>query len=178
MSRIRVLLVVLALGSIILNPLPAQAGSVWDANDSGHRLDIRWVGAYQQADGRMRVTVSFYDRVRTRWFNRPSDPLVGIPAWTANLRVGFAEDRAGGMYWFALFLRTRHDGLIAWLCESGSGCSGGTPSHVGRPDSRTIRARIPTFDRYGPTRGWFFRGFSRTHDLKTAIDRTHWGVFT
>jgi hypothetical protein len=178
MSRIRVLLVVLALGSIVLNPLPAQAGSVWDANDSGHRLDIRWVGAYQQADGRMRVTVSFYDRVRTRWFNRPGDPLVGIPAWTANLYVGFAEDRADGMSHFALFLRTRHDGLIAWLCEGGSGCTGRV--HVGRPDRRTIRARFRAFpDGYGgPAPGWFFRGFSRTHDLKTAIDRTHWGVFT
>jgi hypothetical protein len=53
MGRIRVLAVVLALGSIMLSPVPAHAGSVWDANDPAHRLDIRWVGVYQQADGRI-----------------------------------------------------------------------------------------------------------------------------
>ena len=50
MSRIRVLFVVFALGSIFLNPLPAQAGSVWDANHSEHRLGIRWVAARAAAD--------------------------------------------------------------------------------------------------------------------------------
>jgi hypothetical protein len=169
------LAVVLALGSIMLGPVPAHAGSIWDANDPGHRLDIRWVGVYQQADGRTRVTVSFYDRVRNRWFNRPSD-LEGAGPWAANLAVGFSEDRIGE-YYFALFLRTRHHGLIAGLCESGSSCSGG-PVHVGRPDRRTIRVRIPTFDGYGPAPGWYFRGVSRTHDLKTVIDRTGWGIFT
>jgi len=176
MSRIRVLAVVLALGSIILSPMPAHAGSVWDVNDPGHRPDIRWVGAYQQADGRLRVTVSFYGRVRNRWFNRPVGVLAGLGPWSANLRVGFTDDRTIGEYWFALFQRTRHRGLIAWLCESGSGCSG--PAHVGRPDRRTIRARIPTFTGFGPAPGWFFRGVSRTHDLKTVIDRTRWGILT
>ncbi len=66
MGRIRVLAVVLALGFIVLGPIPAQAGSVWDPNEPGHRLDIRWVGVYQQPDGLMRVTISFHDRVRVR----------------------------------------------------------------------------------------------------------------
>jgi hypothetical protein len=176
MSRIRVLAVVLALGSIMLGPVPAHAGSVWDANDAGHRLDIRWVGVYQQADGRMRVTVSFYGRVRNKWFNRPLSRLIGIPATTANLWIGFSDDRTGEDF-VAGFLRTRHRGLIAWLCESGSGCSSGNGVHVGRPDRRTIRARLPTFDGFGPVPGWYFRGVSKTHDFK-AIDRTGWGLFT
>jgi hypothetical protein len=41
---------------------------MWDPNESGHRLDMRWVGVYFEADGRFRVTVTFYDRVRMRWF--------------------------------------------------------------------------------------------------------------
>jgi hypothetical protein len=170
MGRIRVFAVVLALGSVILGPIPAHAGSVWDANDPGHRLDIRWVGAYQQADGRMRVTVAFYDRVRIRWFNGGRDPS------KATLGVGFTDDyKRIGPYFFALFVRNRHGGLSVWLCESGSSCSG--PARVGRPDGMTIRARIQNFD-YGPAPGWDFRGLSQTKDLKRVIDRTHWAVFT
>jgi hypothetical protein len=141
-------------------------------------MDIRWVGAYQQADGRMRVTVSFYGRVRNRWFNRPSRVQGFVDPSAANLAVGFTKDRTLDEHWAALFLRTRHKGLIAWLCEYGSSCSG--PVHVDRPDRRTIRARLvePPPSIPGPAPGWYFRGISRTHDLKTVIDRTHWGVFT
>jgi hypothetical protein len=179
MSHIRILAVVLALGSIILSPMPAHAGSVWDANDPGHRLDIRWVGVYQQADGRIRVTVSFYGRVRNRWFNRPLSRNIGIPATSANLQVGFSDNRINEFF-FAGFLRTRHRGLVAWLCETGSGCSTTYGVHVGRPDRRTIRVRIPRFafdDDFGPVPGWYFRGVSWTHDFKTKLDRTRWGVF-
>lgn len=168
MGRIRVLAVVLALGSIILGPIHAQAGSVWDPNEPGHRMDIRWVGAYQQADGRMRVTVAFHDRVRMRWFN------VRGP-WNATVTVGFTHDRQIGAYFVVLFVRNRHGGLSAWLCESGSNCSG--PVHVGRPDRKTIRARIMNFD-YGPAPGWFFRGQTQTRDLNKALDRTRWAIFT
>jgi hypothetical protein len=174
MSRIRILVVLLALGSIVLNPAPAHAGSVWDANDPGRKLDIRWVGVYQQADDRMRVTVSFYGRVRNRWFNRPGH-LEGVEAWTANLRVGFTEDRARGAFFFALFLRSRHNGLVAWLCEAGSGCAG--PARTHRVDRDTIRARI-LGPPYGPAPGWYFRAESYTHDLETRIDRTRQGVLT
>jgi hypothetical protein len=169
MTRPLVKAAVALLSLIVLAPAPAQAGSVWDPNETGHQLDIRWVGAYQQLDGRMRVTVSFYDRTRIRWFS-------GGSPFNANLLVGFTHDRnVTPPYWFALFVRNRHNRLSAWLCESGSGCFG--PARVQRVDRDTIRARISNPD-YGPASGWDFRGSSLTRDTHALIDRTRWARFT
>jgi hypothetical protein len=167
MGRISVLAVVLALSSVVSLAVPARAGSVWDENDPGRRLDIRWVGAYQQIDGRMRVTVSFYAPVRKRWFNRGN--VRDAISLNSNMFVRF------GAYFFQ-FLRTRRSGrLVAWLCEAGSGCAG--PARTHRVDRDTIRARI-LGPPYGPAPGWYFRAESYTHDLETRIDRTRQGVLT
>jgi hypothetical protein len=169
MNRLPVKAAAVLLSLIVLAPGPARAGSVWDPNEPGHRLDIRWVGAYQQLDGRLRVTVSFYDRTRIRWFN-------GGSPFHANLLVGFTDDRIiAPPFLFALFVRNRHNRLSAWLCESGSSCNG--PVHVRRVDRDTIRARIPNPD-WGPAAGCDFRGFSRTPDSNALIDRTRWAKLT
>lgn len=58
-TRLRAIAIALSLASIISTATPAHAGSVWDPNEPGHRLDIRWAGVTIQADGRMRVTITF-----------------------------------------------------------------------------------------------------------------------
>jgi hypothetical protein len=170
MLQIRTLAVVIAVMSVALNAVPARAASVWDPNDPARRLDIRWV-AYQQADGRMRLTVSFYGRFHKGWLNTTR----GAPS-SSNLYVGFTHDRTIPEYWFALFSRTPRGRLVAWLCESGSSCV--DRSRVRRVDRDTIRVRLRNDFGHGPAPGWYFRASSYTHDLKTPIDRTQWGVFT
>jgi hypothetical protein len=115
MGRIRVLAVVLVLGSLLLAPAPAaHAGSVWDPNDAAHRLDIRWVGVYQQHDGLMRVTISFHDRVRLRWFEGRRHPTLIVGLYYAKQRTAEA--------WDVTFYRNAHDRLVAKLCELASSC--------------------------------------------------------
>lgn len=80
-SRLRA--VPLALALLMVAPSLASAGSVWDPNDPAYGLDIRWTGVYVQADGKMRVTMSFHAPVRLRWFNRSND-------WT-RVFVGFTD---------------------------------------------------------------------------------------
>jgi hypothetical protein len=159
------------LSVIVLAPAPARAGSVWDPDEPGHRLDIRWVGAYQQLDGRMRVTMSFYDRTRIRWF----DEGIPISHFDANVKVGFTDVRGSSPYWFVMFMRNQHDWLSAWLCESGSSCYG--PFHVHRVDRDTIRARISS-PSFGPAPGWYFRAFSFARDSLARIDYTRWARLT
>jgi hypothetical protein len=53
-----------AMISVVLLAVPARAGGVWDPNDPGHHLDIRWAGIYELPDDRFMTTVVFYDRVR------------------------------------------------------------------------------------------------------------------
>jgi hypothetical protein len=165
MGRIRVFAVVLALGSIILGPVPAQAGSVWDPNEPGHRLDIRWAGVYQQADGLMRVTISFHDPVRIRWFENRND---------ATLVVGlYFAKQANAEAWDVTFYRNAHDRLLADLCELASSCV--SVARVRHPDKRTIRVRLDPF--YSPFTDSPFRARSQRPG-GGLIDRTGWGVVT
>jgi len=168
MGHIRALAVVVAVVSVAFLAVPARAGSVWDPNEPPRMLDIRWVGAYEQTDGRMRVTVSFYGRVHDRWFNSTT-------RGPANLVVRFTHDRAIAEYIFVLFMRTPRGHLVALLCESASGC--GERTRVRRVDRDTIRTRVKNLD-FGPAPGWSFRARSLTHDLDTRIDQTRWGVVT
>ena len=172
MGRMRILAVVLALGCIMLGPIPAHAGSVWDPNDAAHRLDIRWVGVYHQADGRMRITVAFHDRIRNRWFPICSNPFLHSCPRPPTFLVGFPTRFA----YYALFFRHRHHGLWAQLCEGGSSCS--PIAKVFRPDRKTMRVRLDEFQGYGPAPGWYFRAMSFASDGHTGIDRTHRGIIT
>jgi hypothetical protein len=153
---------VLTLIGLALAPRPAFAGSVWDPNEEGHVLDIRWVGAYVQADGRLRVTISFFDPVRVRWFNRARD-------WP---RATVFIDGA----YYLVFSRTSTGHLSAKLCEGGSGCT----ARVGvtRPTAKTIRAVVGLFPGYGPTFGSSFHAVTREATAEPprqrplVIDRT------
>ena len=87
-TTIPTLAVLISLASVLLVPTPATAGSAWDPNDAGYRLDIRWVGVYQESDGRLRVTVVFYDPVRLQWFRTGS----GSP-FESRSAVAFTDDR-------------------------------------------------------------------------------------
>lgn len=157
---------VVACGVILASP--AQAASVWDANEPGHRLDIRWVGVYEQSDGRMRVTVTFYDRVRLSWFKEAG-------SWHA-LSVGFTDDPQIRPYFF-LDAFVRNHRLKARLCESGSAC---VVSGVSRPNGATLRTRIGFDDGRGPHSGWRFRATSArtTSEPPRIIDKTAWGKVT
>jgi hypothetical protein len=165
MSRIRVLAVVLALGSIILGPIPAQAGSVWDPDDAAHRLDIRWVGVYQQVDGLMRVTISFHGRTRTRWFEDRSNPTLTVAL--AYAKAEYAQA------WEVTFFRNAHHRLVALLCELASSCV--SQARVHRLDRDTIRVRLDPF--YSPFTGSYFRAWSQRPGGR-LIDRTRWGIVT
>jgi hypothetical protein len=165
MGRIKVVAVVLALGSIILGPIPAHAGSVWDPNDAAHRLDLRWVGVYQQADGLIRVTISFHDRVRMRWFEgrRNATLVVGL----------YFAKRAYAEAWDVTFYRNAHHRLVANLCELASSCV--SVARVRHPDDRTIRVRLNPG--YGPFTDSPFRARSQRPG-GAFIDRTGWGIVT
>jgi hypothetical protein len=171
--RSRLLAVPIALALVIVAPTAAVAGSVWDPNEPRYGLDMRWVGVYVQADGRMRVTMSFHTPVRLRWFNPADD-------WT-RVYVGFT-DRPIPPYYFLSFFRNRRGGLSAQLCESGSGCT--AIVRVRRPDRFTIRARVGLFPSWGPNVGWRFRGITTEASAKPprhrplVIDRTAWGKVT
>ena len=65
MTRLRVVALALSLASILSTATPAHAGSVWDPNEPGQRLDIRSVGVTFQANGRMRITMTFFIPSRT-----------------------------------------------------------------------------------------------------------------
>lgn len=91
--------------------------------------------------GQFRVTVTFYDRVRTRWFK--DHPAV---------LVGFTHDKSHKPYFIAYFFRNRAHNLKAQLCESGSNC--GPVVGVARPNATTIRASFTPL--YGqPDVGFF-----------------------
>lgn len=167
-SRLRAVPIALAL--LMVTPSLASAGSVWDPDDPSYPLDIRWTGVYMQADGKMRVTMSFHAPVRLRWFNRGND-------WS-RVFVGFTNLPIPP-YYFVAFFRNRAGKLRAQLCESGSICTAIVP--VSRPDRFTIRARVESF---GPGAGWRFRGITREADAEPpkrrplVIDGTTWGVVT
>jgi hypothetical protein len=158
--------IVLVSGVVVAGP--ARAASVWDPNEPGHRLDIRWVGVYEQADGRMRVTATFYDRVRIAWFKE-------APSWHA-FSVAFTDDPQTPPYFF-LDVFVKDHRLKARLCESGSVC---TAAKVSRPTGATLRTRIGFGDGRGPHPGWRFRASSArtTSDPPRIIDKTAWGKVT
>jgi hypothetical protein len=158
---ISVLVVILA--ASLLASDPARAGSVWDPNEQGHRLDIRWVGVYELTGGRIRVTITFYDKVRLRWFGERNDPSLGVrftdnPDLPANFFLGF-------------FLNAHHR-LMAQECESGSACTDSVP--VSRPNAITLRTWIGFPDQRGPRSGWPFRAISV--GPRRLLDKTAWGV--
>jgi hypothetical protein len=168
MKRVGLALVTLSLAVTLLAVSPAHAGGAWDPNEPIHRLDIRWVGAYEQADGRLRVTITFYDPVRLRWFERLRFGSL------STLVVAFTPDRDQRPFMFGLFGR-RGDRLIAAMCESGSNCGG---ARVRRPNRFTIRAWFDEFDAL-PGAGWSFRGFSwRGSGGRDLLDRTRWSTVT
>lgn len=167
--RLRLRAVPLALALLMVTPSLASAGSVWDPDDPAYALDIRWTGVYVQADGRLRVTMSFHAPVRLRWFNRGND-------WT-RVFVGFTNLPIPPYYHFAFF-RNRAGKLRAQLCESGSICTAIVP--VSRPNRFTIRAKVKSS--FGPGVGWRFRGITREAEaeppkrLPLVIDGTTWSV--
>jgi hypothetical protein len=172
MKRILLFALVLAMGSVFVGPLPARAGGLWDPNEPGHRLDIRWVGVYEQTGGRIRVTLTFYDKVRPlKWFG-------GRDAPRAALSVGFTDDPRLPPNFTVSFFLNAHLRLRARECESGSACT--DPVRVSRPNAITLRTWIGFPDRRGPRSGWPFRAtsqFANTASLVT-IDRTAWGTVT
>jgi hypothetical protein len=110
----------------------------------------------------VRVTVTFYDRLRTRWFK--DHPAV---------LVGFTHDKSIKPYFTAYFFRNRAHNLKAQLCESGSNC--GPVVGVARPNATTIRTSLTPL--YGhPDVGFFFK--ASTKGGGSIIDRTVWGTVT
>jgi hypothetical protein len=140
---------------------------VWDPDDVGHRLDIRWVGVYQQAGDTMRVSISLYDRVQLTWFK-------GYPRG-CNVGCAVSVELPS---WAVFFFLNRNGHLTAGICDPGSACPYAT-SPVDRPNSHTIRAWFPTF-LYGghhPFTGEPFRPASRRPDY-SVIDRAREGIVT
>ena len=133
MNRFQVWTVAVTLAAIVLAPIPAHAASVWDPNERGHRQDIRWVGVYHQADGRLRVTMTFYDPVRIWWFGAPDGRWHVVAAMTNNSKRHYAE-------WDVAFFRNPHNNLSAELCQFFNGCF--VVASVARPNAFTIRSWI------------------------------------
>jgi hypothetical protein len=128
------------------------------------------VGVYQQADGLLRVTVSFHDRVRIRWF----DPYqYGV---TARFEVEFTDAPEPHPPLFLVYFRAPHHRHRLWarFCESGSSC--GDITRLVRPNAKTIRIWMHPL--YGlPAAGMYFRGVSSRSSTR-IIDRTHWAIVT
>jgi hypothetical protein len=153
---------------IVPPPTVAQAGGAWDPDDPAYHLDVRWVGVYVQADGRMRVTMSFYAPVRLRWFNYSR-------GWR-RAYVGFTDQPTVAPYYCVGFFRDRRGRLSAQFCEGGSICS--PVVRATRPDRSIIRATVDPSREYGPGVGWRFRGITLgaravpPRDRPRVIDRT------
>ena len=165
MKRLSASAAVLTLALLVAAPTPARAGSVWDPNDPIRRLDLRWIGSYMQADGRLRVTITFHERVRLRWFERFRYGHL------SSMIVPFTQDRGVRPFWWAVFGR-RGDGLVAWMCEGGSSCF---PGRVTRPSPTSIRGWFPS-ESFMPGAGWFFRGRTARRGSGELLDRTRWGM--
>jgi hypothetical protein len=169
MRRLGVEIVSVALLLAVFTPTPARAGGVWDPNEPIHRLDIRWIGAYEQpSDGLLRVTVVFYDRLQRRWFG----PV--LPARSSSMVVRFESpyDQIARMA-----IGRGGPRLVAAMCES-VGC---VRSRVARPNPFTIRAWFDVGDLFFsfPHAGWRFRGRSaRGTDASRTLDLTQWGTVT
>lgn len=165
MRRAGVRAAIAALAFVTLLPSGAQAASVWDPNEPTYPLDIRWIGAYRESDGQLRVTISFYHPVRFRWFDRLQDLQL------TSMVVLFAGEAGGQPIWFAVFGK-RDNRLRMQLCESGSGCH--EEARVTRPNRFTIRARFGMVPD-----GAAFRGRSTRGGWKGEIlDLTAWGTVT
>jgi hypothetical protein len=156
---------IVALAFVALLPTGARAASDWDPNEPTRRLDMRWLGAYRETDGQLRVTISFYHPVRLRWFDRLEELEL------SSMVVLLAGEAGGQPTWFAVFGK-RENRLWMQLCESGSGCI--EEARVTRPDRFTIRARFGTVPD-----GVAFRGRSTRGGWDGEIlDRTAWGIVT
>ena len=168
MKRIAPAFVVATLVLVALLPNPAHAAGVWDPNDPIRRLDIRWVGAFEQADGQIRVTITFYHPLRLRWF----EPIhMGT---LSTLVVSFSQTAPQDGFIFAVYGRER-DRLIAVMCEDQTGCGRGL---LRRPNPRTIRVWFDPGS-LTPHAGWFFRARSWRHSGGVdPLDRTAWGTVT
>ena len=160
MRRLVVTLVIAIMSFVSLTGA-ARAGSVWDPDEPGRRLDLRWVGVYPLDDGRMRVTVTFHHAIKLRWFG------------SSGVDVAFTHDDDVPPYWFFTF-RRNGDRLRARLCEGGSGCAPGVA--VLRPDRRMIRAWLEPLYAGQPADGWRFRGRSFRDGPGTLLDRTGRGT--
>jgi hypothetical protein len=167
MRRIGSRAIGVALALVAVLPSSARASGVWDPNEPIRRLDMRWVGVFDQADGRLRVTITFHERVRLRWFD------VLRFAELTSMVVPFRPAAGQQADWFAVFGK-RHGRVRAQMCAGGSGCG---EARVKRPDPFTIRARFSALGR--PPTGWVFRGRSTRGGWDGAIlDRTPRGTIT
>ena len=138
MNRFRILVFLSVLAASALAPATAQAGGAWDPDDPGHRLDIRWVGAYR-SDGVMRVTIRFYDPIRPEWFTHWGDyPRVEV---LINGGASFRLD----------FHVNRQERFFAAFCVGGGGCY--PFFHVFRPDPTMLRVWFPSVRSFRPPRG-------------------------
>ena len=164
MNRLRISVFLLVVATSLSTPTTASAGGVWDPDEAGHRLDIRWVGFYQQPDGRMRITMTFYDRVRMRWF--------GPRSGNSGAAIDFTDDLSLPRNYFVVLFQNQHHGLSAQLCAAGSSC--GPVVGVVRPNAITIRAWVrPLFEL---STGFFFQGGSSKEAGCCRIDKTKWGI--
>jgi hypothetical protein len=165
MRRIAPAIVATSLMFVILTGVPVRGAGVWDPNEPITRLDIRWVGAYEQVDGRIRLTITFYHPLRLRWF----DPIqMGT---LSTLVVTFSQVRDERVaFTFAVFGRHR-DRVIAVMCEDQTGCRRGS---LRRPNPRTLRVWFEP-GALTPHAGWFFRARSwRDSGGVDLLDRTAW----
>jgi hypothetical protein len=75
-----VLVIVLVVLWCLSVATPANATNTgWDPDDMAGRLDLRWVGAYGQDSGMVRLDISLWDPVRRWMLNR--HPTTGPPRY-------------------------------------------------------------------------------------------------
>ena len=180
MTTLRRVLVVAALVATCLGAaLPARGQEVVtavDADDVGHRLDLRSVTVAPAANDRARITIRFWDRV---------------PAWLIAhhiVRVEMSTDREDPQpSYVQQIFRNRDQRLRLTWGEAGSFCCGGRPAY--HPDAFTYTAVLP-FSIYGAVpppmalRGVASRRAVRCDSRDECLfgrfkmaDRTPWATF-
>jgi hypothetical protein len=116
---------------------PANAaGTAWDPDDVGGRLDLRWVGVYREDADTVRVSISLWDPVRSWMLPRPDH-------WR-HLMVRSEGFFDAGIYGegFIFFSSERNRWVMEWIDAGSAGLVG--RFRASHPNPNLFQVWLPT----------------------------------
>ncbi len=128
--------IMLSLSFVVSLVSSAHAASTgWDPNDVGGRLDLRWVGVYQQDADTVRIGITLWDPVRAEMLPRPD--------YRRELYVLSQGFFNAGIYGqgYIFFSADRGRWVMEWIDGGSSGLVARFP--VDHPNANMFRVWLP-----------------------------------